>query len=207
MCGQKKWVLFPPGQENALKDNLNNLPYDITNIYKNTAHLELIQNAGEAIFVPSGWHHQVWNLEDTISVNHNWVNGCNISQMWNSIQNNLDAVKKEIEDCKDMEGFTKQCQIVLKASFGMDFFKFYEFLEYIAKERLLFLRKLRTGVLYNGHVLGRQHALFDLTRVSEVLGEFMSHADFPDLFSSTRKGLELFLGEIVQFIKNEIKEL
>jgi hypothetical protein len=23
---------------------------------------EIIQEAGDAIFVPSGWHHQVWNL-------------------------------------------------------------------------------------------------------------------------------------------------
>ncbi len=29
-----------------------------------------IQVAGEAIFVPSGWHHTVENLEDTLSINH-----------------------------------------------------------------------------------------------------------------------------------------
>jgi hypothetical protein len=27
---------------------------------------EIIQEAGEAIFIPSGWHHQVWNLVSMI---------------------------------------------------------------------------------------------------------------------------------------------
>ena len=29
-----------------------------------------MQGAGGAIFVPSGWHHTVENLEDTLSINH-----------------------------------------------------------------------------------------------------------------------------------------
>ena len=29
-----------------------------------------VQGTGEAIFVPSGWHHTVQNLEDTLSINH-----------------------------------------------------------------------------------------------------------------------------------------
>lgn len=30
----------------------------------------MMQESGEAIFVPSGWHHTVVNLEDTLSINH-----------------------------------------------------------------------------------------------------------------------------------------
>jgi hypothetical protein len=40
---------------------------------------EIIQCSGEALFVPSGWHHSVENLEDTISINHNWLNGFNVA--------------------------------------------------------------------------------------------------------------------------------
>ncbi len=32
-----------------------------------------LQGAGEAIFVPSGWHHTVENLQDTLSINHKCV--------------------------------------------------------------------------------------------------------------------------------------
>ena len=28
--------------------------------------IEVFQNPGETIFVPSGWHHQVWNLVSNI---------------------------------------------------------------------------------------------------------------------------------------------
>jgi hypothetical protein len=33
----------------------------------------LLQLPGDAVFVPSGWTHQVVNLSDCVSVNHNWV--------------------------------------------------------------------------------------------------------------------------------------
>ena len=30
------------------------------------------------MFVPSGWYHEVYNMQDTISINHNWLNCCNL---------------------------------------------------------------------------------------------------------------------------------
>lgn len=33
--------------------------------------IEVEQQAGEILFVPSGWYHQVENVTDTISINHN----------------------------------------------------------------------------------------------------------------------------------------
>ena len=39
----------------------------------------VVQEAGDAIFVPAGWHHQVHNLggerDWVLSINHNWMNG------------------------------------------------------------------------------------------------------------------------------------
>ncbi|XP_037656929.1 2-oxoglutarate and iron-dependent oxygenase JMJD4-like isoform X6 [Choloepus didactylus] len=73
ICGRKKWLLFPPGQEEALRDRHGSLPYDVTSpalldtrLYPSHMHceppLEITQEAGEMLFVPSGWHHQVHNL-------------------------------------------------------------------------------------------------------------------------------------------------
>ncbi|XP_069698380.1 2-oxoglutarate and iron-dependent oxygenase JMJD4 isoform X2 [Periplaneta americana] len=131
VCGRKRWLLFPPGEEECLRNRHGHLVYDAgapeledEKLYPRYKELrvsiEVIQEAGEAIFVPSGWHHQVWNLEDTISINHNWVNGCNIETMWSSLQSNLMAVKKEVEDCKDMEGWDEHCQLMLQAMFDTD---------------------------------------------------------------------------------------
>lgn len=73
ICGRKKWLLYPPGQEEFLRDCHGNLAYDVTalvlqdkGLYAQFEEacqpLEIIQEAGEIIFVPSGWHHQVYNL-------------------------------------------------------------------------------------------------------------------------------------------------
>lgn len=77
ICGRKKWLLYPPGQEEFLRDTHGNLPYDVTSaelrdrgLYPHSEEacqpLEIIQEAGEIIFVPSGWHHQVYNLVRTL---------------------------------------------------------------------------------------------------------------------------------------------
>ncbi|XP_063922831.1 2-oxoglutarate and iron-dependent oxygenase JMJD4 [Zophobas morio] len=201
VCGKKRWILFPPGEETFFKDSLNNLAYDISDVYKTREHFELVQNPGEAIFVPSGWYHQVWNLEDTISVNHNWVNGCNIMKMWRAIEENLASVKKEIEDCEDMDGFNSHCQIMLKASFGIDFFRFYEFLEFIALRRLSQVENNRTEILFHGHSLGVKHATFDLVALKSVLEEFIQHCDVPKIFNSDISKPEKLLQKIRDSVK------
>ncbi|XP_055955371.1 2-oxoglutarate and iron-dependent oxygenase JMJD4 [Patella vulgata] len=145
ICGRKKWIFFPPGEEENLKDKFGNLMYDVNaNIdpsrypKANQVHqkLEVIQESGEIIFVPSGWHHQVINLEDTISINHNWLNGCSVRRCWQFIKSSLVDVEREIDDCKDMENWHQQCQIILKASGGVDYTEFYKFMSTIARHRI-----------------------------------------------------------------------
>lgn len=81
ICGRKKWLLYPPGQEEFLRDTHGNLPYDVTSselqdrgLFPHSEEacqpLEIIQEAGEIIFVPSGWHHQVYNLVRTAKTTH-----------------------------------------------------------------------------------------------------------------------------------------
>uniref|UniRef100_U3JEE8 2-oxoglutarate and iron-dependent oxygenase JMJD4 n=1 Tax=Ficedula albicollis TaxID=59894 RepID=U3JEE8_FICAL len=123
VCGRKKWLLYPAGQEEFLKDCHGNLPFDVTapdlgdkRIYPRYSQsqppLEIIQEAGEIVFIPSGWHHQVYNLEDTISINHNWVNGCNVAVMWCFLQDELAAVQREISQWKEpMDDWHLQCQV------------------------------------------------------------------------------------------------
>ena len=49
--------------------------------------------------------------EDTISINHNWLNGCNIDLCWQHIVIGLHDVEQEIADCVGMDGWTEQCQV------------------------------------------------------------------------------------------------
>lgn len=123
ICGRKKWLLFSPDQEELLRDHYNNYIYDVNAVnlkqfpqFSRTRPLEIIQEAGETIFIPSGWFHEVWNLEDTISINHNWVfsplfelqlniglgkgNACNLDLFWEMLKKDLTLIEKEISDCK-----------------------------------------------------------------------------------------------------------
>nr|XP_022326185.1 jmjC domain-containing protein 4-like isoform X1 [Crassostrea virginica] len=147
ICGRKKWIFYPPGEEENLCNKYGHLVYNIDsaelsdaklypNYSKVKSRLEVIQEAGEIIYVPSGWHHQVHNLEDTISINHNWLNGCNVDICWQYIKNNLLQVQHEIADCREMEGWDDQCQLILNATVGIDYDEFLRFMEVISENRI-----------------------------------------------------------------------
>lgn len=198
VCGRKKWLLYPPGQEEYLRDCHGNLIYDVTapvlqdkgqypHYEKACQPLEIIQEAGEIIFVPSGWHHQVYNLEDTISINHNWLNGCNLDIMWQFLQGELSAVQREISEWRDsMDTWHQHCQVIMKSCTGIDYGEFSSFLKIIANSRLSFLNAC-SGTSAPGcprHLsdtlatLGPHHAAFDLQRVAHILECMLSNEDF-----------------------------
>ncbi|NXQ50089.1 JMJD4 protein, partial [Catharus fuscescens] len=200
VCGRKKWLLYPAGQEEFLKDCHGNLPFDVTapdlrdkRIYPRYSQsqppLEIIQEAGEIVFIPSGWHHQVYNLEDTISINHNWVNGCNVAVMWSFLQDELAAVQREISQWKDpMDDWHLQCQLIMKSCTGIDYKEFYNFLKVIAENRISILEKgldEESSSQNNSKAaistLGMLHAVFDLKRTVKVLSSLSANEDFRKL--------------------------
>ncbi|XP_075684033.1 2-oxoglutarate and iron-dependent oxygenase JMJD4 [Rhinoderma darwinii] len=195
LCGRKKWLLFPPGQEEHLRDCSGRLPYDVTapslqntglhpNTHRCPPPLEVIQEAGEIIFVPSGWHHQVYNLDDTISINHNWVNGCNVSVMWRFLQAELSAVQREISEWREsMDGWEQHCQIILKSCTGIDYNEFYTFLTIIAQRRIQTLEDKHEDTRQDPKMMapGPRHVQFDLRKIVETLILLMSNIDFQKL--------------------------
>ncbi|KAM5217689.1 2-oxoglutarate and iron-dependent oxygenase JMJD4 isoform 2-T2 [Hipposideros larvatus] len=211
ICGRKKWLFFPPGQEEALRDCHGGLPYDVTapTLLDSCQHcsrpLEVTQEAGEMVFVPSGWHHQVHNLEDTISINHNWVNSCNLANMWHFLQQELRAVQQEVSEWKDtMPDWHHHCQVIMKSCSGINLKEFYHFLKVIAERRLLLLEKETgpgEGEDIEGAGLGPQQATFDIGRIAEVLASVVAHPDFQRLdtsvFSPQPKDLLQQLEEVV----------
>lgn len=62
--------------------------------------IECIQGPQETLFVPCGWHHSVENLEDTLSINHNWINGFSIHWTWALLQQKCETAASFIEDCR-----------------------------------------------------------------------------------------------------------
>lgn len=216
IVGKKRWLLFPPGQEDFLRDIHGELIYDATseelNDYakykaydkRTLKYIEVIQTEGEIMFVPSGWHHQVWNIEDTISVNHNWINGCNIMNVWHGLKKELSSVMKEVNDCKDMNDWAEQCQLILKSTYGMDYFLFFDFLTFIAKSRLNMFSQKEEVISFNKYKFGSNHCVFDLHSVKLVLIDFirdMEEKSIYHLICEKNQGHKL-LNKILLFLQS-----
>jgi JmjC domain, hydroxylase len=97
------------GEENSKKEILN-IPFwffktfpeivkENNNSKTNKKRIfSFVQNEGETVFVPCGWHHAVLNLKTSVSVTHNFVTEKNekVFLAWvNSNLENLDFDEKE----------------------------------------------------------------------------------------------------------------
>ena len=89
VVGRKLWLLFPPACSQLLStaDGEETMadPLDVSLHPLFPSLLSLppssplfprlcLQEQSETIFVPSGWQHAVWQLDDGVSINHNWIN-------------------------------------------------------------------------------------------------------------------------------------
>ncbi|OQR71152.1 jmjC domain-containing protein 4-like [Tropilaelaps mercedesae] len=147
VCGKKLWLLLLPGEETFYRYDDGKLVYDLTEIdlqrcpraeeHRSAGGpIVVMQNPGEVVFVPSGWHHQVLNVTDTISINHNWFNRFNLA----FVVERLCAAEAEVMDTLDfMQGdddFRNQVEIVLRAHHGMNRTDLQEILAFIAERRM-----------------------------------------------------------------------
>lgn len=67
IVGRKSWWLFPPDRLDGVKDKHGDLVFDVRQLAGEGGGIQIIQQEGQVIFVPSGWYHQVENL-DFVSV-------------------------------------------------------------------------------------------------------------------------------------------
>ncbi|ESQ31603.1 hypothetical protein EUTSA_v10004134mg [Eutrema salsugineum] len=150
VCGKKRWLFLPPPQSHLVYDRyMKNCVYNIFEEvnetkfpgFKETTWFECIQEPGEIIFVPSGWHHQVYNLEDTISINHNWLNAYNLSWVWDLLWKDYKDTEESIEDIRDIsDDFEALCQRNLAANTGMNLNDFFIFTSRFALGNMVLLQ-------------------------------------------------------------------
>ncbi|XP_073274322.1 arginine-specific demethylase JMJ20-like isoform X1 [Primulina huaijiensis] len=162
VCGRKRWYFLSPGQHHLIFDR--NMKSSVYNIFEDVCKskfpgmdeaiwMECTQEQNEIIFVPSGWYHQVHNLEDTISINHNWFNAYNISWVWDLLLREYGEARWYIEDIKDVcDNFEGLCQKNLAANAGMDFCDLFRFMIRFAFANLIVLHQLTSDdgdILWN----------------------------------------------------------
>lgn len=83
---------------------------------------------------------------------------------------------KEVDDCKDMKNWNKHCQLMLKASYGMDYKQFLEFISFIAKSRLHAMLKKNQVISFRKYHFGHNHCLFDLRTLKNILEDIITDA-------------------------------
>lgn len=91
--------------------------------------IEYIQQPGDILFVPSGWHHQVHNIDNIVlSINHNWFNASTLPSVWAFLQRELAAVRAAIADCRSVsdssvydDEWEWTCQKVMRANCTVDY--------------------------------------------------------------------------------------
>ncbi|KAL7606786.1 hypothetical protein Lser_V15G17263 [Lactuca serriola] len=180
VCGKKQWYFLSPNQHHLAFDrNMKNTVYDIFEEvnetifpnFKKTTWLECTQDENEIIFVPSGWYHQVHNLEDTISINHNWFNGYNLSWVWDLLLKDYKEATEYIEDIKDIcDDFEGLCQRNLAANTGMNFYDFFKFMlrfSFANIVQLCHLAKKSDDVKWCSSVKAK-HLIFNLESAKDI---------------------------------------
>ncbi|KAH9776292.1 JmjC domain-containing protein [Citrus sinensis] len=215
VCGKKKWLFLSPSQCHLVFDrNLKGCVYNIFDDvsetdfpgFKKTIWLECTQEQNEIIFVPSGWYHQVHNLEDTISINHNWFNGYNLSWVWDLLLRDYNEAKEYIEDIRDIcDDFEGLCQRNLAANTGMNFYDFFSFISRFSLVNVVILFHLRRDYenqIWSSSPVARHLALnlvsirkiaLKMKSVNDVAGSFGFFMDLKETLDDP-KFLKLCMG-------------
>ncbi|KAJ4781619.1 Bifunctional arginine demethylase and lysyl-hydroxylase JMJD6 [Rhynchospora pubera] len=181
VCGKKHWLLLPPSQSHLLlhrngKSSIYSV-YDVISElqfpgFKKTVWLECTQESGEIIFVPSGWYHEVHNVEDTISINHNWFNGYNLSWVWNLLLEDYKIAKEYIEDIRDIsDDFESLCQRNLAANTGMNLYDFFIFITRFALANIIELHHVPNSKIAS-------HLVHNLASIQDIASKMTSQEAF-----------------------------
>ncbi|EFO21548.2 jmjC domain-containing protein [Loa loa] len=141
ICGRKLWYFVPPNREECFRIDRDTFLEDIRTVqdkWPKATVISFIQEEGEIVFVPSNWYHQVHNLEDTVSINHNFVNASNVDLIVELIIKRLMDIDRELADCRSCfssEEYNSYCEKILAADIRVNLAQLSSLLQLIIKDR------------------------------------------------------------------------
>lgn len=139
--GQKEWTFYPVDAEPIV----------------------LLQGKGELIVVPATWKHHVRNLQETLSINHNWVTTANLHLMIDCLFQEIVAIDEELQawriDANDWEAREN----MLRGCLGVD----------VTTTLLMILTRYTTIQKTRGEFLGDKQR--DLYRLGAACRELVEH--------------------------------
>ena len=96
VCGTKEWTFFVPTCASDTRRTVISSAVNDKNHVGQFTTVTIRQQAGECIFVPAGWKHQVVNIDETLSINHNWITTANVDLTWQCMLSEIQAVDQEL---------------------------------------------------------------------------------------------------------------
>jgi len=135
-----------------------------------TKTFTIVQETGETMFVPATWQHRVSNLEETISINHNWITSSNLDLVWDCLSVEMTAIQKELQGWDGgVDQNMEACENMLRGCIGLDVTSF------VLMTLVRILEALIALVVdddNSGAILAnqqKQRLLFDTFRLTSVL--------------------------------------
>ena len=120
-CRNKRWYLYPPNTEDICR-----VPTLLKAAKSRTVEgmIEVVQEPGELIFVPSGWYHEVYNETSSVSINHNWINENNIDVVATSSQiGNKRPMNFATLNIMTIKEFVLECNKLMHRNTGMNLYE------------------------------------------------------------------------------------
>jgi len=122
LVGKKRWTLYPPGitppgvdvdhDDDGSPDYsgadpvvwfLEHYPKARRKGVHSPKHpLEVIQEPGELVYVPTNWWHMVWNLEESIAVTQNFCDSHNFKIVYEDMKTDKSFVEEHVLLTKKM---------------------------------------------------------------------------------------------------------
>ncbi|CAG9538841.1 unnamed protein product [Cercopithifilaria johnstoni] len=141
ICGRKLWYFVPPRNEECFRIDRDTFLEDIRTAqdkWSAATVISFIQEEGEIVFVPSNWYHQVHNLEDTVSINHNFVNASNADLIVELVIKRLMDIDRELADCRSCflsAEYNSYCEKILAADIRVNIVQLSSLLQLIIDDR------------------------------------------------------------------------
>ena len=95
VVGEKRWTFYLSPSFNKDEGIGGVFHHGDQESEEDALSFSFTQLEGEAVFVPSGWQHKVCNIEETLSVNHNWFTAASIDKIWECILIEAKSVEDE----------------------------------------------------------------------------------------------------------------
>jgi hypothetical protein len=123
VVGTKQWTFFAPTTV---------VPNHSGGSVIKPSQFTIRQETGQAIFVPATWQHEVINLEETVSLNHNWISTSNLDLSWECLLIEIDAIQTELKGwwsdemiINNRRDFVETCENMLRGCVGLDVTSFF----------------------------------------------------------------------------------